>query len=194
MPVGARLAEMARLRLRYDESRRQVQEIQQVRYVFLIKIINSKVYERKNEKISTTKISKILYCHFLFLPRSALPSHSGSWNRYLENDNDIQCDQIGQFFGLWATFQSLWQAFILPKSPTFLGNFCKGVKIFHFSSELILGNFYKHLATFYWSHWRFRRRRHETNTFKAFLIRPECRFTQSSLYRNEQIMWIDLNT
>ena len=41
-----------------------------------------------------------------------------------------QCDQIGQFIGLWATFQSLWQPFILPKFPTFLGIFCKGVKIF----------------------------------------------------------------
>jgi len=30
-PVGARLAEMARLRLQYDEARRQVQEVQQVR-------------------------------------------------------------------------------------------------------------------------------------------------------------------
>ena len=29
VPVGARLAELARLRLRYDESRRNVQEIQQ---------------------------------------------------------------------------------------------------------------------------------------------------------------------
>jgi len=28
---------------------------------------------------------------------------------------------------------------ILPKSPTFLGNFCKGVKIYHFSSEIIFG-------------------------------------------------------
>ena len=28
---------------------------------------------------------------------------------------------------------------ILPKSPTFLGNFCKGVEIFHFSSEIIFG-------------------------------------------------------
>ena len=27
----------------------------------------------------------------------------------------------------------------LPKSPTFLGKFCKGVKIFNFSSELIFG-------------------------------------------------------
>ena len=37
----------------------------------------------------------------------------------------------------------------LPKSPTFLCNFCKGVKIFKFSSEIILGKFYRHLATFY---------------------------------------------
>ena len=36
----------------------------------------------------------------------------------------------------------------LPKSPTFLCNFCKGVKIFKFSSEIILGNFYRHLAIF----------------------------------------------
>ena len=27
----------------------------------------------------------------------------------------------------------------LPKSPTFVGNFCKGVKINHFSSEIIFG-------------------------------------------------------
>ena len=30
IPVGARLAEMARLRLQYDEARRNVQDIQQV--------------------------------------------------------------------------------------------------------------------------------------------------------------------
>ena len=27
----------------------------------------------------------------------------------------------------------------LPKSPTFLDNFCKGVKIYHFSSEILFG-------------------------------------------------------
>ena len=27
----------------------------------------------------------------------------------------------------------------LSKSPTFLGNFCKGVKIYHFSGEIIFG-------------------------------------------------------
>ena len=26
-----------------------------------------------------------------------------------------------------------------PKSPTFVGNFCRGVKIYHFSSEIIFG-------------------------------------------------------
>ena len=36
----------------------------------------------------------------------------------------------------------------LPKSPTFLGNFRKYVKIYQFYSEIILGNFYRHLAIF----------------------------------------------
>ena len=37
-------------------------------------------------------------------------------------------------------FGQLFKAFgkiNLPKFPTFLGNFCKGVKIHHFSSEII---------------------------------------------------------
>ena len=70
------------------------------------------------------------------------------------NVGRLQCDQIGQFIGLWATFQSLWQQLICPNLLTFLGNFCKGVKIFNLFSEIILGNFDRHLATFNWSHWR----------------------------------------
>ena len=50
-----------------------------------------------------------------------------------------QCDQIGRFIGLWATFQRLWQQLICPNRPTFLGNFRKDVKIFHFSSEINFG-------------------------------------------------------
>ena len=41
---------------------------------------------------------------------------------------------------------------ILPKSTTFLGNFCKGVKSFNFSSEITFGQLYRHLAIFYRSH------------------------------------------
>ena len=34
-------------------------------------------------------------------------------------------------------FLKIWATIYLPKSPTFLGNFCKRVKIYHFSSEII---------------------------------------------------------
>ena len=63
-----------------------------------------------------------------------------------------QCDQIERFIGLWANFQSLWQQLICP-NLTFLSISCKSVKIFNFSCEIILGNFYRHLATFVLSHW-----------------------------------------
>ena len=53
---------------------------------------------------------------------------------------------FGKFLKPFATIN-------LPKSPTFSGNFCKGVKIYHFSNEIILGNFCRHLAIFFWSYW-----------------------------------------
>ena len=37
----------------------------------------------------------------------------------------------------------------LPKSPTFLGNFCKGVKIFNFSSEIIFGQLLQTFGEFF---------------------------------------------
>ena len=50
-----------------------------------------------------------------------------------------QCDQIGRLIALWATFSKTLATIYLPKSPTFLGNFCRGGKIFHFSGEIIFG-------------------------------------------------------
>ena len=41
----------------------------------------------------------------------------------------------------------------LPKSPTFWGNFCKGVKIFNISREIIFRQLFRNLAIFFWSHW-----------------------------------------
>ena len=41
----------------------------------------------------------------------------------------------------------------LPKSPPFLGNFCKVSKSFIFLVKPFLGYFYRHLAIFNWSHW-----------------------------------------
>ena len=48
-----------------------------------------------------------------------------------------QCDRIGRLIALWATFQSF------PKLPTVVGNFCKGEKIHHFSSEIIIGQIFQ---------------------------------------------------
>ena len=59
----------------------------------------------------------------------------------------------------WAIFYTLGNfskplaTISLPKYLTFLGNFCKGVKIYHFSSEIIFGQLYRHLAIFIWAHW-----------------------------------------
>ena len=50
-----------------------------------------------------------------------------------------QCDQIGQFIGIWASFLKPLATINLPTSHTFLDNFGEGVKIYHFSREIIFG-------------------------------------------------------
>ena len=65
---------------------------------------------------------------------------------------------FGQLFALWATFCSLGNflkplaAINLPKSSTFLGNFCKGVKINHFSTEIIFGQLFIDIWQFFTGH------------------------------------------
>ena len=49
---------------------------------------------------------------------------------------------LGHFLKLLATIN-------LPKSLTFLGNFCKGVKIYHFSSKIIFGQLLKTFGDFF---------------------------------------------
>ena len=55
--------------------------------------------------------------------------------------------RLGDLLDFGQLFMPL-AAINLPKSPKFLGNFCKGVKIYHFSSEIIFGQLYRHLAIF----------------------------------------------
>ena len=62
-----------------------------------------------------------------------------------------QCDQIGRFIALWTIFQSLWQQLFCPNQPHFYAIFGKVSKPFIFLMKYFLGNFYRHLATFYWS-------------------------------------------
>ena len=94
-----------------------------------------------------------------FLPRRR-PRLSTIQTFYLltrRNPKHILCDKrcivgrqmpsvtrLGIFLHFWQLFKAL-ATINLPKSPTFLGNFCKGVKIFHFSSEI---NFGQLLQTF----------------------------------------------
>ena len=77
---------------------------------------------------------------------------SESFDFHAEWDHD-QCDQIGRFFGLWTTFKKPLSTINLPKCLSFLGNFCKAVKIFNFTCEIIFGQLLQYLAIFYWSHW-----------------------------------------
>ena len=53
--------------------------------------------------------------------------------------------RLGDFLDVGQLFKA--------KSLTFLGNFCKCVKVIHFSCEIIFGNFYRHLAIFFLPHW-----------------------------------------
>ena len=56
------------------------------------------------------------------------------------------CCTLGNFFKPLATINLL-------KSLTFLGNFCKGIKIYHLSSEIIFGQLLQTFGIFIWSHW-----------------------------------------
>ena len=77
----------------------------------------------------------------------SLTSHFTQFQYY------FQSDQIGCFIRLWASFLKPLATINLPKSPTFLGNFLKVSKSIFFLVKPFLGNFYRHLAIFFWSHW-----------------------------------------
>ena len=91
---------------------------------------------------------------------------------------------IGLSWAVWPDWAIYWTlgnslkslaTIILPKLPTFLGNFCKCVKIFNFSSEIILGKFYRHLAIFFWSHWSWTTTVvNILNTNHVLLLRNDC--------------------
>ena len=52
-----------------------------------------------------------------------------------------------------ANFSKPVATMILPKLPTLYSIFVKVLKSFIFLVKSFLGNFYRHLAIFYWSHW-----------------------------------------
>ena len=84
------------------------------------------------------------------------------WQNFAKSGHtDFECTHCCCWWSVctdWAIFCSLGNhskpvaTIILSILPTLLGNFCKGIKIIHFSSEIILGNFDWHLAIYIWSH------------------------------------------
>ena len=56
--------------------------------------------------------------------------------------------RLGDLFHTLGNFSKPVAIINLPKSPTFLGNFCKGVKIFYFSSEIIFGQLLQTFGNF----------------------------------------------
>ena len=56
--------------------------------------------------------------------------------------------RLGDLLDFGQLFKACGNNEFAQISPTFLGNFCKGVKIFNFTSKIIFGNFYRHLGTF----------------------------------------------
>ena len=62
---------------------------------------------------------------------------------------ELLCGQIGRFFILWATFQSPGQQLFCPNHQCILGKFCKGVKIFNFTREILFGQLIKIFGDFF---------------------------------------------
>ena len=60
----------------------------------------------------------------------------------------ISVTRLGDFLHFGQPFQAGGNNY-LPKSPTLLGNFCKGVKLIHISSEIIFGQLLQTFGNFY---------------------------------------------
>ena len=69
----------------------------------------------------------------------------------IANDVKVEIVPVWPDWAIYWTFGKFLKPLAtinLPKSPTLLGNFCKSVKIYHFSREIIFGQLFWHLAIF----------------------------------------------
>ena len=128
--------------------------------LLLLFLIEGRVNQNRKYKlveIILFRCSKNLECGDLcllsfFLSLSLFLSQYLFLSRALSFITHIQCDQIGAIYCTMGNFSKPLATIILPKSPTFLGNLCKDIKAFFFPVKSFLGKFYRHWATFFWSH------------------------------------------
>ena len=103
--------------------------------------------------------TRLAHCRFNFLQFSLILSYrSNEWrpchlNKETSGHHNYSVTRMGVFYTL-GTFQSLWQQLFCPNRPHFKAIYVKVSKSLIFSSDIIFGNFYKYLATFYWSRCR----------------------------------------
>ena len=110
-------------------------------------------------KVAQSPINRPIWSHWRGLKINAqqwLFNYS-VWSLFILNFKrgwvQTQCDQIGRFIGLWATFYSVWQQLICPNLPHSLAIFVNVPKSFIFLVKSLLGYFYRHLVIFFSSHW-----------------------------------------
>ena len=101
--------------------------------------ISCREREREIEALTfpVTTTTKIIQLFHSFAKSCVLlhSIYSSPWSRV--PDGGTRLDELLDFGQLWKAF----------------GNFCKGLKIFNFTSEIIFGQLNRHLAIFYCSHW-----------------------------------------
>ena len=88
---------------------------------------------------------------------------------------------FGQFLKPLATIN-------LPKSPTFLGNFVKVSKSLIFVVKSFLGNFNRHFAIFYWSHWMHHLGDETENGWKLVVCSTHCRWQIGKLISHQNLL------
>ena len=68
-----------------------------------------------------------------------------------------QCDQIGWFIALWQLFKASGNNYFVQIAHILRQLLLRCPKSFIFTLKYFLGNFYRHLAIFYWSLWLWRK-------------------------------------
>ena len=85
-----------------------------------------------------------------------------------------------------------WAIFIKNTSnSTYSANFVKVLKIYHFLVKSFLGNFYWHLAIFFWSHWQ--RLWHSWMSCCFHHERTGVRIQSFAIFINCHLYWNDKN-
>ena len=110
----------------------------------------------------------ITICFHRLVPRSFLNINNDKttffWTKQWKEHEQVKEEEeaLSPFQPVWPDWTFFWTLgnFLKPlvtinlsKSPTFFGNFCNCVNIYHFSSEIIFVQLLQTFGDFHWSHY-----------------------------------------